>query len=161
MDKTYTSTFSNTSWTYNDGGRKAAGYKGTAGDCVVRSVAIATGLPYKEVYDALSDQQKLFAETKRCKAAKRMQRTGRTSARTGVYRKVYQEYLESLGWVWVPLMQVGTGCTVHLRPDELPKGRIICRLSRHLAAAVDGIVHDTYDCTRNGTRCVYGYFYKP
>ncbi len=23
---------------------------------------------------------------------------------------------------------------------------------------IDGVVHDTYDCTRNGTRCVYGYW---
>jgi len=28
----------------NDGGRAAAGYKGQEGDCVVRSIAIATGM---------------------------------------------------------------------------------------------------------------------
>ena len=28
---------------YNDGGRKAAGYKGDAGDCVARAIAIASG----------------------------------------------------------------------------------------------------------------------
>ena len=32
----------------NDGGRAAAGYKGKAGDCVVRSIAIVTDLPYKK-----------------------------------------------------------------------------------------------------------------
>jgi len=32
----------------NDGGRAAAGYKGQAGDCVVRSIAIATGMPYQK-----------------------------------------------------------------------------------------------------------------
>ena len=37
----------------NDGGRKAAGYKGKAGDCVVRSIAIATNLSYIKVYDDL------------------------------------------------------------------------------------------------------------
>ena len=30
---------------FNDGGRKAAGFRGTTGECVVRSVAVATGLP--------------------------------------------------------------------------------------------------------------------
>ena len=35
----------------NDGGRAAAGYKGQAGDCVVRSIAIATGMNYQKVYD--------------------------------------------------------------------------------------------------------------
>jgi len=39
---------------FNDGGRTAAGYKGSAGDCVVRSVAIATGLPYQQIYDLVN-----------------------------------------------------------------------------------------------------------
>jgi hypothetical protein len=34
---------------YNKGGRKAAGYKGDAGDCVARVIAIASGLPHKQV----------------------------------------------------------------------------------------------------------------
>lgn len=38
----------------NDGGRKDAGYKGNTGDCVTRAIAIATGKPYKEIYDALN-----------------------------------------------------------------------------------------------------------
>ena len=32
----------------DDGGRAAAGYKGKAGDCVVRSIAIVTKLPYQK-----------------------------------------------------------------------------------------------------------------
>ena len=39
---------------HDDGGRKAAGYKGSAGDCVTRAIAIAAELPYREVYDALA-----------------------------------------------------------------------------------------------------------
>jgi hypothetical protein len=35
---------------YNEGGRQAAGYKGDAGDCVARAIAIASGLPHKQVY---------------------------------------------------------------------------------------------------------------
>ena len=38
---------------FHDGGRAAAGYKGMTGDCVARSIAIATGKTYLEVYDAL------------------------------------------------------------------------------------------------------------
>ena len=34
----------------NDGGRTAAGFKGKTGDCAVRSIAIATNLPYKKIY---------------------------------------------------------------------------------------------------------------
>ena len=40
---------------YNDGGREAAGYKGKAGDCVCRSIAIAAQLPYQQVYDRLAE----------------------------------------------------------------------------------------------------------
>lgn len=42
-------------YVYNDGGREAAGYKGTTRDCVTQAVAIATEHPYQEVYDALNE----------------------------------------------------------------------------------------------------------
>lgn len=35
---------------------------------------------------------------------------------------------------------------------------LIAPLSRHVAAVIDGVVHDTYDATAGGPRCVYGYF---
>jgi hypothetical protein len=35
-----------TKFRYDDGGRKAAGFKGRAGDCVTRAIAIAAQLPY-------------------------------------------------------------------------------------------------------------------
>jgi hypothetical protein len=55
-------------------------------------------------------------------------------------------------------MQIGSGCRVHLRADELTPGRLVVQLSRHLTAVIDGVVHDTHDPSRNGTRCVYGYW---
>lgn len=67
-------------WTYNDGGRKTAGYKGDAGDCAARACAIATGAPYQEVYDRINK----LAEGER--KGKRMR--GRSSARTGVHKGV-------------------------------------------------------------------------
>jgi hypothetical protein len=134
----------------DDGGRAATGRKGDAGDCATRAIAIATGVPYGEVYDALADGMK--------RRRGRHRTNGRRSARDGVFRSVYQPYLESLGWEWVPTMQVGQGCRVHLRADELPGGPIIVRLSRHLAAVVDGVLHDTHDGSRGGSRCVYGFF---
>ena len=140
---------------YNDGGRAAAGFKGEAGDCVTRSIAIATGLPYQEVYDKVNDLASVE------KLPKRIASKGKKSnARTGVYKQTKRQFLEALGWKWVPTMFVGQGCKVHLRADELPKGRIIVGLSKHSAAVIDGVLHDTYDCSREGTRCVYGYFIK-
>lgn len=38
----------------DDGGRAAAGYKGKAGDCVARAIAIAADLPYADVYAVLA-----------------------------------------------------------------------------------------------------------
>ena len=134
---------------YSDGGRAAAGYKGRAGDCVVRALAVATQKPYREVYDAIN-----------ALAVEERARRGRTrsSARSGVGRTTYEGYLRTLGWEWVPTMQVGSGCRVHLRTEELPKGRLVVRLSRHLTAVIDGVIHDIYNPDRRGTRCVYGYF---
>lgn len=132
---------------YSDGGRAEAGYKGSTGDCVARSIAIATELPYAHVYDALNE----LAGDERQRARGR-----RSSARTGVRRRTYDRFLKLLGWEWTPTMQIGSGCQVHLRADELPPGRLIVRLSGHIAAVVDGVLYDTYDCSRDGTRCVYG-----
>lgn len=142
---------------FNDGGRAAAGYKGITGDCVVRAIAIAAQVPYQEVYDALFDQRATYAATRRNRTAANIRRKG-NSPRNGSPRKVYDAYLKQLGWRFVPTMSFGSGCKVHLRPDELPGGRIIARVSKHLCAVIDGVIHDTYDCSRDGTRCVYGYY---
>lgn len=93
------------------------------------------------------------------------ERTGKrkrsvSNARTGVYRETQDRYLESLGWHWTPTMQIGSGCQVHLRADELPSGRLIVRLSKHSVAVIDHVIHDTHDCSRRGNRCVYGYWAK-
>ena len=133
----------------NDGGREAAGFKGKTGDCVTRAIAIALEKPYSEVYEALNATKLGMRQTKRVRGS---------SARTGVSRRVYESYLKAQGWSWVPCMGIGTGCKVHMDASELPSGRIICRLSRHLATVIDGVLHDTFDCSREGTRCVYGYF---
>jgi hypothetical protein len=134
---------------YNDGGRKAAGWSGDAGDCVCRSIAIATEKPYQEVYDALNGTRDSMRQTRRTKGS---------SARDGVFRVVYESYLKKLGWHFVPCMTIGSGCKVHLKKSELPAGRIICRLSKHMAVVIDGVLYDTHDCSREETRCVYVYF---
>ena len=137
-------------WQYNDGGRSDAGYKGDAADCVVRAIAIATDRPYREVYNELWQEVASKSEVKRGH-----------SPRNGVSKKAIKRYMESLGWIWTPTMQIGSGCQVHLQADELPSGRIVASVSKHLCAVIDGVVHDTYDPTRDGTRCVYGYWSSP
>lgn len=147
----------------NDGGREAAGFRGVTGDCVTRAIAIATGKPYQEVYDALNELGKKERTGKRKKT--------KSNARTGVHKQTTRKYMLSIGWRWVPTMGIGTGCKVHLDANELPNGRLVVMLSRHATAMCDGIIHDTYDPrrpmleTRNGVqlperefRCVYGYY---
>lgn len=136
-----------TTWIWDDGGRADAGYRGQAGDCVTRSIAIAAQLDYQAVYDDLNE---------RTKALRRKGK--RSGARTGVPRKIIRSYFAEIGWMWTPTMFIGSGCTVHLRADELPGGRLVANCSGHLVAVVDGIIRDTHDPTRGGTRCVYGYW---
>lgn len=145
---------------YDDGGRLDSGFVGSAGDCVVRSIAIAAELPYNEVYDELFRRNKAYAESSRSKAAKRIAAKGGTP-RDGNNKAVYRPWLAEMGWVWTPTMAIGSGTTVHLRRNELPAGRLIVQVSKHVCAVVDGVVHDTHDPSRDGTRAVYGYYALP
>ena len=150
-----------TNFIFNDGGRKDAGFKGQTGDCVTRSIAIATQKPYKEVYDAMNalskDQKLRYRKEKSMYGTKYVKVS---AARTGVVKKVYDKYLKELGYSWKATMGIGTGCKVHLLKEELPAGRIIASLSGHLVAVIDGVVNDTHNCSRDGKRCVYGYYIK-
>lgn len=142
-------------WVFDDGGRSVY-FTGSAGDCATRAVAIATGTNYREVYDRFADG---MASLKPLRG--RMSR-GKKSARNGVAPALIRTLMADLGWVWVPTMSIGSGCTVHLAYGEIPmSGPIVARVSKHLCAVVDGVIHDTHDPARGGTRCVYGYWARP
>jgi len=150
---------SNLKFEVNDGGRAAAGYKGQAGDCVVRSIAIVTGLAYQKVYDDLFKANEEFRNTSRTKLARSLKQRN-DSPRSGTHRVVLKKYLAQLGFQWTPTMFVGQGCKVHLKKDELPSGTLLISCSKHITVVRDGVLQDTHDCSRNGTRCVYGYWTK-
>lgn len=159
MQQGNTKTFENTNFNYNDGGRLAAGFKGKAGDCVCRAIAIVTGLPYLTVYNRLAEGNATQRKSKRSAAS-----TGQKTAAKGINtkRKWFDNYMAELGFKWVATMQIGQGCKVHLKAEELPTGRIIANVTRHFTAVIDGVINDTHDCSREGTRCVYGYYiYNP
>lgn len=130
---------------YNDGGRSKY-FKGNVGDCVTRSIAIATGRDYKEIYNLVAEYVK--------------KETGTKSARNGVSKKATKKIMNDLGFKWIPTMKIGSGCKVHLTEDELPKGTLIVSVSKHLTCVIDGVINDTFDCSRDSNRCVYGYWYK-
>ena len=150
-----------TAWTYSDGGYTDAGKparRTNTGDCVARALAIAMQRPYAEVYAELAEGKAEQRQGKR-KLGKDGVRTA--SRGISVKRKWFQDYMRTAGWAWTPTMGIGTGCKVHLRADELPAGRIVASLSRHYCAVIDGVIHDLFDPSRDGTRCVYGYWSKP
>jgi hypothetical protein len=150
-------------WIYHDGGRSEAGFKGSARDCVTRSIAIITAKPYIEVYQNLSEKQK----SQKTKNSSKQN----TTARNGIYTKTiwFKAYMKELGFTWVPTMKIGQGCKVHLLKGELPSGQLVVSLSKHFTAVVDHIIYDTSNpyhgtvFTENGVqriahRCVYGYW---
>lgn len=140
-------------WIHDDGGRAAAGYKGFTGDCATRAAAIASGRSYQEIYDRINELAKRERRGKRKK--------GISNARTGVYSSTMKKLMDELGATWTPVMAIGTGTTMHVRMHELPQGRLVLRLSRHYAAVIDGVVHDTHDPSREGSRAVYGIWMLP
>ena len=128
---------------YNDGGRQSAGYKGQTSDCVTRAIAIVTDKPYQEVYDTLNSliktKSKGYKLIKTAYGNQYVRSYG--SARTGINKKVYHNYLLSLSYKWIPTMFIGKGCKVHLKESELPKGRLVVRLSKHLTSVIDGVIN--------------------
>ena len=127
---------------YNDGGRSIYFRGKRVGDCCVRAAAIASGRDYMEVY-------------------KMAQNLSGESPRNGMKTKDCKALMEALGGVWEPFMKIGSGCKVHMRPGEVPTGRVVCRLSGHMVAVIDGVVNDTYEDDRCGTRCIYGVWRFP
>lgn len=83
-----------------DGGRAAAGFTGTTGDCATRAITLASGLPYRDVYDRIN----ALAKRERTGTRKRT----RSNARLGVHRVTMHWLLvDGLGALWTP---TGTRC---------------------------------------------------
>lgn len=139
---------------YDDGGRVRAGFRGLTGDCAVRAIAIGTGQQYLDVYRMLAREMR---------ANPHLCRPGRTTPRRGVPLPLIRWHLQhELGWTWEAKMRPGTGCQVHLRAGEVPAyGPVICRLSKHIVAVVDSTIYDIGDPSRDGTRCIYGWWVPP
>jgi hypothetical protein len=125
---------------YNDGGRKAAGYKGLAGDCGARAMAIALDMDYKEAYKLLA------TENKNCGKAK--------SARNGIDKDIYSDVLRVLGWSWVSSPKFEGR---KAKCSDMPLGTVIARQAGHFVAVVNGVPHDIWDCSH---KMVYGYWAK-
>jgi hypothetical protein len=150
-------------WVKDDGGRSKSGIPSAekkVGDCVARAIAIATQRPYREVHDALVVRSVHHVATDNSSYGKWTRRKGgirHFDADHGCADEVYGPYLQSLGWKFTTTK----GMKVHLRADALPPGRLIVHLRRHLAAVIDGVIHDTFNCGESGRMPVQGYWTAP
>ena len=135
---------------YDDGGRAEAGYKAKGvGDCVPRAIAIATGIPYKKVLGDLYEKQKAFYWDRY--SSKNPHPT------QGTQPKVYDAYLEDLGW-----KKVYPKGKLRFRKDNLPKRKkLIVHTDRHLAAVIDGKLRDTWESSKEGEKFIRSYWIKP
>jgi hypothetical protein len=124
---------------YDDGGREEAGFRGKTGDCSVRAVAIATGVPYKAVYQA-------FKKSNPGKVKGILNYSG------GTPHEFIEEFLLKLGW-----RRKFLGSSQKL-DRTLPMGRIIVSIPKHTICIIDHIAHDTFKSPASSP--VFEYWYK-
>jgi hypothetical protein len=151
------------SWVSYDGGRKAVGHNDAGGDCTVRAIAVATGRPYDEVHAALTAATISFVKGKPNDPLTGFMLRSRRGLRSvdpahGSYDDVYEPYLRALGWRYTSTK--GRNPKVYLRAEDLPPGRLIVQVHRHLVAVIDGVVLDTWNSAGAGRRPVKGYWQR-
>ena len=109
-------------------------------DCVKRSITLATGIPYIEVQKGLNDHKKI----------------------TGV-KKFYnypnpESYMKKvLGFERIAVAKNadGTRVTVEEFAKLHPCGRYVISILEHWTACIDGIIYDTWDCSKEGVLSYY------
>ena len=137
---------------HNDGGRAAAGFRGQAGDCVTRALAIATGRPYRDVYREVNTLIAIRAKNLK-----------KSSARLGIVPNMLTHIMKHFGFEHTNVTKI-TGTDVkHISRENykagvFPEGVIIARLKRHVCVIKDGVVHDTFNPAEHGKTVLYGYW---
>ena len=130
-------------WVPDDGGRRKAGYTpDNVNDCVPRAIALATEIPYAEVYHELRrrDPRKVID-------------------RTGVKTRVMSAYLETIGWKPLSLESY----KVTLEAGAFPNGKLLIQSTIslqahnvHFHALINGTIYDTWDSSIFGANDTMG-----
>lgn len=111
-------------------------------DCVVRAICNATGKQWHEVYEELCA-------------------IGYDMCDMPNSKRVYEQYLENIGWVKhrMPRHLSGRRYTLSQLADDFKryKTNAVVSVAKHLTAIVEGDLHDTWNC---GHKCV-GNYYTP
>ena len=115
----------------DDGGRADAGYsvKSDAGDCVARALAIVAQVDYQDAYKALANANAAAGH--------------RRSARNGVLNKIRDKVYAERG---LRKVKLGRGPRPTWSEAHERYGDCIVSTTKHVAAIVDGKLHDTVDC---------------
>lgn len=109
------------------------------GDCQVRALCTARGLPYPEAWTLLYAIQ---GERRTCSfAIVRELDAPDCSPALGLFRRLSFPAVKGKR-----RMTAGEFCRKH------PRGRFILRLAHHVVCAKDGQLYDTWDCSQS---CVY------
>lgn len=106
-------------------------------DCVIRAVALATGLSWLEAFDYLSAKA----------------RRDHTVPNDGTRLR---DWLAEAGasWTAVTVKPGKKRLTAENFAKGHPEGQYILRLANHEAACVNGVILDVWNCS---AKCVYGY----
>lgn len=128
-----------TNYTYDDGGRVAAGMKSQS-DCGIRAIAIAIGMEY-------------HAARKFIRAFAKAGKQGNGQISNGIYKEDMNAALESIGWVWCSAPKFEGR---KARYSDIP-GTAILRMARHYSIVKDGVLYDSWDSSH---KMVYGYWAK-
>lgn len=125
---------------WNDGGRFSSGYVGLTGDCVVRAIAIATGISYRDVYSEIG------------KASEK-------SPRNGVPTTVASHYLAARQWHFTDVHQA------RFNADSLPLGIVIVHLASdksrrhgHFCTVINHVIQDTWNPSDDDEFIVAGFW---
>ena len=100
-------------------------------DCVKRSIALTTGIPYSGVQKGLNSHKKI------------------TGAKFFYQNGNPRSYVENvLGFPRVAVRKEADGSRMTLKSfaESHPKGRYIVSLLGHWTSCIDGIIYDTWDC---------------
>lgn len=152
-------------FSYEDGGRSNYFKTKNVKDCVVRAICNATKRDYKQVYDTINEMAKNERTGKRKRSV--------SNARNGVYKTTWKKYIyETMpAFEYIQTNFIGSDDKLHLDYDEIKEFLwqngydiklcvCIISVSKHLTCLYKGVLLDTYDCSREEQRMIYGLWVK-
>lgn len=115
-------------------------YNRLVDDCVKRSIALTTGISYKDVKKGLNEHKKV---------------TGVKLFNNHPNPRSYMENILGFPQVVVQKKADGTRDTIEDFAKSHPKGRYVVSVSGHWTACIDGIIYDTWDCSKENVLSYY------